>query len=126
MRIQKEILLQFDVICCTCSSSVSAVLEDIQLALVLTDEAAQATEAETTMAIARGAEALIQVGDEAQRQATVSDTAKKRAGHFIVRANRAGWREIQGAHWRSYTYHRARYELPTTPGDLLTILQSSI
>ena len=57
--------MEFDVICCTCSSSFSAILDDIQLALVIVDEAAQATEAETTMAIAKGAEAFVQVGDEA-------------------------------------------------------------
>ena len=77
MRIQKEILSEYDVVCCTCSSAVSAILDDIQLALVVIDEAAQATEAETIMAIGKGAEALTQVGDEAQLQATVSDSAKE-------------------------------------------------
>ena len=48
MRVQKEIPLEYEVVCCTCSSAVSAILEDIQFALVVTDEAAQATEAETT------------------------------------------------------------------------------
>ena len=77
MRIQKEILLEYDVVGCTCSSAVSAILDDIQLALVVTHEAAQATEAETIMAIGKGVEALIQVVDEAQLQATVSDSAKE-------------------------------------------------
>lgn len=66
-RQEQNILKQASVVCATCSSAASAVLEEIQFANVLVDEAAQVTEPLTLVPLSRkGMQQVTLVGDHRQ------------------------------------------------------------
>jgi hypothetical protein len=70
-RTMKRILSSADVVCCTCSSSASEILDGIQFMTCVVDEAGQATEPSVLNAITRCSRHVVLIGDHRQLPPTV-------------------------------------------------------
>lgn len=79
-QIEKQILLDAQVICCTCTGAADARLKHFKFRSVLIDEITQASEPEALIPITRGAKQVILVGDHQQLGPVVLDRACAAAG----------------------------------------------
>ncbi|KAH9599232.1 DNA2/NAM7 helicase [Trypanosoma melophagium] len=79
-NIEKLILGNADVICCTCVGAGDTRLKGMHFKHVLIDEATQGTEPETIIPLVSGAEQVILIGDHCQLRPVVSSLAAEKAG----------------------------------------------
>lgn len=70
-RTMKRILSSADVVCCTCSSSASEILDGLHFMTCVVDEASQATEPSVLNAITRCSRHVVLIGDHRQLPPTV-------------------------------------------------------
>jgi hypothetical protein len=70
-RTMKRILSSADVVCCTCSSSASEILDGLNFMTCVVDEASQATEPSVLNAITRCSRHVVLIGDHRQLPPTV-------------------------------------------------------
>lgn len=77
---ERKILLDADVVCCTCSAAGDTRLKRIRFRTVLIDESTQATEPECLIPVVHGCKQLILVGDHQQLGPVVGCKAAANAG----------------------------------------------
>lgn len=70
-RTMKQILSSADVVCCTCSSAASEILDGLQFMTCVIDEASQATEPSVLNAVTRCSRHVVLIGDHRQLPPTV-------------------------------------------------------
>jgi len=70
-RTMKRILSSADVVCCTCSSAASEILDGLNFMTCVVDEASQATEPSVLNAVTRCSRHVVLVGDHCQLPPTV-------------------------------------------------------
>ncbi|AAZ11329.1 regulator of nonsense transcripts UPF1 [Trypanosoma equiperdum] len=80
-KIERLILRNADVVCCTCIGAGDYRLKTMKFKHVLIDEATQGTEPEVLIPLVRGAKQVILVGDHCQLRPLVFSTAAEKAGY---------------------------------------------
>ncbi|OMJ83073.1 hypothetical protein SteCoe_16052 [Stentor coeruleus] len=80
MQIQKEPLINCEVICCTCLSTHQRLLENFRFQHVIFDEATQALEIESLLCLTKGAEHFVLVGDVKQLGAVIQSKESNTLG----------------------------------------------
>uniref|UniRef100_A0A7S3A9Q6 Upf1 domain-containing protein n=1 Tax=Rhodosorus marinus TaxID=101924 RepID=A0A7S3A9Q6_9RHOD len=78
--LERELLMNADVIACTCASAGDPRLSQLKFRYVLIDEATQATEPEALIPIVHGCKQLVFVGDHCQLGPVITAKAAAKAG----------------------------------------------
>jgi regulator of nonsense transcripts 1 len=79
-RLERRILDNADIVCCTCVSAADPRISSLRFKHVLVDEATQATEPECLIPLVMGAKQVILVGDHCQLGPVILSKAAARAG----------------------------------------------
>jgi regulator of nonsense transcripts 1 len=80
-RLERRILDNADIVCCTCVSAADPRISSLRFKHVLVDEATQATEPECLIPLIMGAKQVILVGDHCQLGPVILSKAAARAGY---------------------------------------------
>ena len=96
-NILTRILREADVICATCIGAGSSLLDNINFAGVLIDEASQATELSTLVPLMHECQQLVLVGDHCQLPPTVPDDDAQYEGKVVKKKIKKKERHANGA-----------------------------